>query len=123
MTHYDGNHPLRVLIVDDEERPRRALRAFLQTYPEIVVVGEAENGRDAVELVEERRPDVVVMDYSMPIMDGVEATRRIKARRPSTRVILVTVYASAEPEARGAGADSFLLKGFSGEELIAALDV
>jgi DNA-binding NarL/FixJ family response regulator len=112
---------LRVMVVDDEERPRRALRALLQTYPDISVVAEAENGRDAVRLVDERRPDVVIMDYSMPIMDGVEATRRIKAARPHTRVVLVTVYASAQPEARSAGADTFLLKGFSAEELIQAL--
>lgn len=121
MSGRDRTSTLRVLIVDDEERPRRALRALLQTYPEIAVVGEAENGREAVGLVEERRPDVVIMDYSMPIMDGVEATRRIKSARRGTRVVLVTVYASAQPEAADAGADAFLLKGFSGDELIAAI--
>jgi len=121
MDERDATSTLRVMVVDDEERPRRALRALLQTYPDIDVVGEAENGREAVRLIDERRPDVVIMDYSMPIMDGVEATRRIKAARPRTRVVLVTVYASAQPEARAAGADAFLLKGFSAEELIRAL--
>jgi DNA-binding NarL/FixJ family response regulator len=113
---------VRVLIVDDEAIARRALRAFLETCPQLAVVGEAGDGAEAVRIAADRRPDVVLMDYSMPVMDGVEATRRIKAARPETAVVLVSVYVSAEPEAREASVDAFLLKGFTGDELIETIE-
>ncbi len=113
-------HRLRVLIGDDEVRVRRSLKALLTTWPEIDVVGEAADGQEVVRLVEERHPDVVLLDIRMPIMDGLEATRLIKSRYPGSRVIVLTMYADHRAEALAAGADVFLLKGHP-EELLAAL--
>ncbi len=111
---------LRVLIGDDEARARRSLKALLTTWPEIDVIGEAADGQEVVRLVEERRPDVVLIDIRMPIMGGLEATRIIKSRYPGSRVIVLTMYADHRADALAAGADVFLLKGHP-EELLKAL--
>jgi YesN/AraC family two-component response regulator len=108
-------HPMsqkrRVLIADDQQPTRQGLRALLTLLPDIEWVGEAADGRKAVELVIERRPDVVLMDVRMPVMDGIEATRRIKSQRPEVKVIMLTIYAEYQAEALAAGADEFLIKG------------
>jgi DNA-binding NarL/FixJ family response regulator len=109
---------MRVLIADDRSRSRRGLRALLATQPGIEVVGEAGDGREAVRLVEEQRPDAVLMDAKMPAMDGLTATRLIKERWPETRVIMLTMYGSHRADAIFAGADAFLVKGCSAEELL-----
>jgi YesN/AraC family two-component response regulator len=101
----------RVLIADDQQPTRQGLRALLTLLPDIEWVGEAADGRKAVELVIERRPDVVLMDVRMPVMDGIEATRRIKSQRPEVKVIMLTIYAEYQAEALAAGADEFLIKG------------
>jgi DNA-binding NarL/FixJ family response regulator len=111
----------KVLIADDNERARNGLRALLATRQEIEVVGEAGDGRQAVEMVREHQPDVVLMDAQMPHMDGLEATRQIKARWPEVRVVVVTMYASRQAEARAAGVDGFLRKGGPVEELLSAI--
>ena len=114
---------LRVLLVDDHAMVRQGLGMVLQETPDIVVVGEAANGREAIDLVNELRPDVVIMDVAMPVMSGEEATRQIKTHLPQTRVIALSMY--DEPEKREmmyrAGAEGYVLKTASSEELLAAI--
>ena len=115
--------PTRVLIADDSVRARDGLRALLTMRPEIEVVGEASNGQDAVRLVAECRPDVVLMDLHMPVLDGIQATRLIKQQWPAVTVVVLTMYAVDQSAALAAGADAFLLKGGTPERLVAALGV
>jgi NarL family two-component system response regulator LiaR len=115
--------PITVLIVDDHKVVREGVRAFLETQPDITVVGEAESGEAAVQLVTEHAPDVVLMDLVMPGLDGVEATRRVKQASPRTRVIVLTSYHQDEhifPAIR-AGALSYLLKDVGPDELADAV--
>jgi DNA-binding NarL/FixJ family response regulator len=112
---------IRVLIADDHPSARRGLRALLSTCPAVEVVCEAVDGHEAVQRVEECRPDVVLMDIRMPVCDGVEATQAIKAQWPEVEVIVLTVSAAYEAAAIAAGADGFLLKGGPSQELLAAL--
>ena len=104
--------PIRVLLVDDQDLVRTGFALILRSEEDIDVVGEAENGSDAVAAVGRLRPDVVVMDIRMPIMDGVEATRRIAAGFPGTRVLVLTTFDADESvvDALRAGASGFLLK-------------
>ena len=113
----------RVLIVDDSVRTRDGLRALLTMRPEIEVVGEASNGQDAVRLVAECRPDIVLMDLHMPVLDGVQATQLIKQQWPAVTVVVLTMYAVDQSAALAAGADAFLIKGGAPERLLAALGV
>ena len=94
---------------------------MLVTQPGIEIVGEAADGREAVRLVEQCQPDVVLMDLRMPVIDGLEATRTIKGRWPQVKVIVLTMYPSHQPEALAAGADVFLVKGCTTEELFQAI--
>jgi DNA-binding NarL/FixJ family response regulator len=115
----------RVLIADDQALLRGGLRMILEAQDDIDVVGEAIDGRDAVEQVRRLRPDVVVMDVRMPSMDGIEATRRLSASEPATRVLILTMFELDEYvfEALRAGASGFLLKDRPPEELVAAVRV
>jgi DNA-binding NarL/FixJ family response regulator len=112
---------LRVLIVDDSARARVGLRALLATWPQIAVVGEAADGQEALRLVEECRPDAVLMDVQMPVLDGVQATRRIKEQWPAITVVVLTMYVTEQAAALAAGADAFVLKGGPPERLLKAL--
>jgi DNA-binding NarL/FixJ family response regulator len=111
------NQPIRVLIVDDQLSARTGLKALLTFFPQILVVGEAVNGQEAVQLVAEHQPNVVVMDLQMPVMDGVAAIRVIKTRWPAIKIIVLTIQATRRREAFAAGADTFLLKGDGSEAL------
>jgi DNA-binding NarL/FixJ family response regulator len=91
--------------------------ALLEMEPGIEVASEASNGREAVQIVADEQPDVVLMDVRMPIMDGLEATRHIKERWPQIKVIILTMYPTNEAEALAAGADRFLLKGAASSSL------
>jgi DNA-binding NarL/FixJ family response regulator len=111
----------RVLIADDRPRSRSGLRAVLALRSEIEIVGEAADGQEAVRLVAECRPDVVLMDARMPVLDGVEATHLIKEGWPEVRVVVLTMYPTYREDALAAGADAFLIKGCPASELVAAL--
>jgi DNA-binding NarL/FixJ family response regulator len=121
---------VRVLIADDQPRARKALRALLATIgldgrrddqSAIEVVGEARDGREALRLVKEYQPDIVLMDIRMPGMDGLEATRFIKQNFRATKVVVLTMYSSERTDALAAGADVFLIKGCPSEELEQAI--
>ena len=94
---------------------------MLATWPQVEVVGEATNGREALQLVEECRPEVVLMDAIMPVMDGLEATGLIKDRWPEVKVIVLTIHSSLRAEALTVGADSFLIKGCPAVDLLKAI--
>ena len=114
---------ITVLIVDDHRVVRQGVRAFMDTQPDITVVGEAESGEEAIRLTTEHVPDVVLIDLVMPGMDGVEATRRIKQASPRTQAIVLTSYHQDEhifPAIR-AGALSYLLKDVGPAELADAV--
>jgi YesN/AraC family two-component response regulator len=113
--------PIRILIADDRKPSRNGLKALLNTEAEIELVGEAADGREVVQLVEEYQPDVVLMDIRMPVMNGLEATQIIKNRWPHVRVIMLTLYPSYQGDALAAVADAFLLKGCEAEELYEAI--
>ena len=115
--------PIRVLVVDDHAMVRRGLAAFLKIRPELQVVGEASNGREAIELCGQLAPDVVLMDLLMPGMGGAEATRAIRSRWPHVQVIALTSFGEREMvrEALQAGAVSYLLKNVSADDLAAAI--
>lgn len=112
-----------VLIADDHKVMRQGLRALLANAPDIEVVGEADNGREAVELAATLKPQAIVMDIAMPELNGIEATRRITERSPETRVIVLSMYADAEYLFRAfqAGASGYLLKESAVDEIVAAL--
>jgi DNA-binding NarL/FixJ family response regulator len=116
-------NPISILIVDDHEVVRKGVRAYLDTLPEFEVVGEAISGEEAIEMVKEHIPDVVLMDLIMPGMDGVETTRRIKNISPRTQVVVLTSYhedAHIFPALK-AGAISYILKDMKMEKLGDAL--
>ena len=115
--------PIRLLLVDDQKLIREGLRTLLEMEQGIVIVGEAPDGAAAVEAFAALSPDVVLMDVRMPRMDGVEATRRLRARSPEAKVLILTTFDEDELvyEAVRAGARGYVLKDISGAELAAAI--
>ena len=115
--------PARLLIADDHDLIRDGMRAMLEDEPDLVIVGEAENGRQAVEVCRKLRPDLVLMDVRMPVMDGLQATRAIKAECPEIVILMVT--AQADPEylldAVRAGAAGYVLKEATRSHLLDAV--
>lgn len=114
---------IRVLIADDHSIVRKGIQALLATEPDIEVVGEAGDGLEAVNQEERLRPNVILMDMVMPQVDGIEAIRRITARRPGARILVLTSFAADEKvfPAIKAGALGYLLKDSGPEELVEAI--
>ncbi|EGK07738.1 response regulator [Kroppenstedtia eburnea] len=115
--------PIRILLVDDHPMVLKGLSLFLGTREEMEIVGEANNGAEALEKVKQLRPDVVLMDLMMPVMDGVEATRRIKEIHPDVKVVVLTSFSDQDhvlPAIR-AGAEGYQLKEIEAEELVATI--
>ena len=108
------NSGIRVILVDDLASTRRALKALFAFESRIEIIGEASDGVEALQLVEHKQPDLVLMDVRMPVMDGLKATEKIKAAWPHIRVVLYTMFPGYQEEAYRAGADFFLIKGCSG---------
>jgi len=116
--------PIRVVIVDDHAVVREGLRTYLDLSDEIEVIGEARNGREAVDRARALHPDVMLMDLLMPEMDGIAATRAVKEASPSTNVIVLTSFTDDEhimPALR-AGATGYLLKDVSASDLVRAIE-
>lgn len=114
---------LKVLLADDHELVRDGIRARLEKTGSLEIVGEATNGKQAIELVEVLKPDVVLMDISMPIMNGLEAAKEIHRRFPKTAVLVLSIYDNPE-YVRGmmqAGARGYILKDISAKEMITAI--
>jgi DNA-binding NarL/FixJ family response regulator len=122
MSH-NQDEPVRVLIVDDHAVVRQGLITFLELQDEIEVVGEASNGREALQKVKELEPDVVLMDLVMPVMDGLTAIKEVKQLRPETEVIALTSFADDEKvfTALRSGATGYLLKDVQPNDLVKAV--
>ena len=108
----------RLVLADDNPHALHGLRAILSSQPGVEVAGEASQGDEAITLVETLQPDVALLDVRMPKTDGMQATRAIKKRWPKVRVVLISMYADYKVEALATGADAFLVKGCTAEELL-----
>lgn len=115
--------PIRILLADDHPVVRDGLAAMLATQPDFAVAGEAGTGAEAVELAARLRPDVVLMDLEMPVLDGIEAIRRLRAAVPAVQVVVLTAFDTDERivGALQAGAQGYLLKGAPRAEIFAAI--
>lgn len=114
---------IRILLADDHVMVRQGFKMILAAQPDMEIVGEADNGRQAVELAEQLRPDVVVMDVAMPELNGIEATRRLAASSPRTRVLALSMYKDSVyvREILRAGARGYLLKDAFDRDLLSAV--
>lgn len=115
----------RLLVVDDHAVIRRGIQSILRSWPEWNVCGEAANGVEALRLAEELKPEIIVMDLSMPVMSGLEATRLIRKTQPGVKILLLTLHDSVEwvETAFRAGVRGYLLKSDTERELLRALSV
>jgi len=113
--------PLRLLIADDHEIVRIGVRILLRDKHEWEICGEAENGRDAIAKVRNLSPDIVLLDLSMPVMNGFEAATEIRRIAPSTKIIIYSIH-DVPTTATEVGADAFVSKSTSAEELIATIE-
>lgn len=114
---------IKVLVVDDHAMFRQGIRALLEGYDDVEVVGEATEGREAIEKVHQLAPQVVLMDIAMPVMGGLEATRRIKKERPDAKVLVLTQYEDSEYilSLIKAGAKGYISKAATAAELVSAI--
>ena len=115
--------PIRILIVEDQRIVREGLTALLEDEAEVEIAGEAADGQQAVDLFGQLQPDVVLMDLQMPLVDGAEATRRIREQASEAHILVLTTYATDEFifKALRAGAQGYVLKDASADELLAAI--
>ncbi|HLH17212.1 MAG TPA: response regulator transcription factor, partial [Bryobacteraceae bacterium] len=116
--------PIRILLADDHTVVRKGLRLLLESHPGFTVVADAANGREAVAMAEEYKPDVIVMDVAMPILNGIEAARQILARAPQVSVVFLSMHADESYVLRAlkAGARAYLLKDSAEQDLIHAVE-
>jgi DNA-binding NarL/FixJ family response regulator len=123
MTAEEAEPRIGVLIVDDQAIVRSGLRMILESQPDIVVLGEAGNGEEGLTAVDLLRPDVILMDIRMPVLDGISATRSIVQRDPSARVVVLTTYAADDTleDALRAGAIGFFAKTDEPADIVAAV--
>jgi len=114
---------IRVLLADDHTLLRSGIRALLEDEPDILVVGEADDGREAVRLAHQLRPNLVLMDIAMPLLNGLEATRQIKREHPEIKVLVLTMYDHEEyfRQVLEAGASGYIIKRAAANELVAAI--
>ena len=115
--------PIRILLADDHAILRDGIRALLSDEADLQVVGEAENGRQALEQARALRPDIVIMDIGMPLLSGLEATKQIRREVPESRVLILTMHQNDEYLAQvlAAGASGYVLKVAAGRELVLAI--
>lgn len=118
-----ASHPIRVMLVDDHAMVRRGLATFLKVFDDLKLVGEAENGKAAIQLAAEVMPNVILMDMSMPEMDGASATHAIRKQFPQIQVIALTSFKEGKviKKALEAGAIGYLLKDVSADDLVWAI--
>lgn len=123
MTEPMAGPPLRVVLADDHAILREGVRLVLSSQPDIVVVGEAANGHEALTLAHQLQPDVIVMDIAMPDINGLEATRRLQQELPTIKVVVLTMHADQEyvTQVIQAGAVAYVLKQSAAQELVQAL--
>ncbi len=116
--------PTRVLIADDHEAVRKGVRSLLENQQELTVIGEATNGEEAVEQAYELKPDLVILDLSMPVMDGLAAAREIRKFAPQTPILIFTMHRIREfvETAKKIGLRGYVAKEDDGEALLAAVD-
>ncbi|MBP1610239.1 MAG: TRAP-type C4-dicarboxylate transporter, periplasmic solute-binding protein, partial [Acidobacteria bacterium] len=114
---------IRVLLADDHTIVRQGLRGLLQSELDLEVVGEAENGRQAIDLAQQCSPDIVIMDVDMPVMNGIEATRLLTKEMPQVKVIALSMHVEKDAFSKilDAGATAYLTKGSPMEELVEAI--
>jgi len=119
----DGYQYTRIIIADDHPLMRNALKMWIEEQEDLKVIAEATNGKEAVEICTKLRPDLVIMDINMPILNGLDATRQITAKCPDTEVLVVTVHTDNEHilSLLRAGARGYLTKDSSGEEIVHAI--
>ena len=115
--------PIRILLVDDHSLMQLGLTTLMKYHKDLCVVGGADNGHEAIELAKSLKPDVIVMDLMMPVMDGVEATRRIHAEQPNIKIMILTTFGTSADVARAvqAGAVAALMKDTPNDELLNAI--
>ena len=115
--------PIRILLVDDHDLMRLGLTTLMKYHKDLSVVGGANNGKEAVELAKSLKPDVIVMDLMMPVMDGVEATRQIHAAQPNLKIMILTTFGTSADVARAvqAGAVAAVMKDTPNDELLNAI--
>ncbi|MCA9798912.1 MAG: response regulator transcription factor [Cyanobacteria bacterium HKST-UBA04] len=117
--------PIRLLIAEDHELSRQGLIYGLNKHDRLTVVGEAEHGQEAVAMAEDLKPDVILMDIVMPVLNGIGATAQIKAERPDTRIIMLTSHGEEDKvfEAFSAGADGYCLKDIKLDRLVGVIEL
>jgi two-component system, NarL family, response regulator LiaR len=124
FSQYMCAEKIRVLIVDDHKIVRDGMRAFLEEFDHIEIVGDVDNGREALQFTESVPPDVVLMDLMMPVMDGIEATRQITSKDKTVRILIMTSFIAEEMvfSSIKAGGYSFVMKDTSPEELVKKIE-
>jgi DNA-binding NarL/FixJ family response regulator len=111
----------KIMIVEDNIRARHALKALISLQVGIDVTAEASNGREAIQAIKGQIPDIILMDMRMPVMDGLETTKVIKAQWNQIKIVILTMYPDCQSDVLSAGADAFLLKGCPMEQIIGSI--